>query len=68
MTMEIGSAANISALQAAVTRQKIDISLLRKAMDISKAQGEAVLELLEGAAEVANQQPNQGSRHIDVKI
>lgn len=68
MTMDIGSIKDVSAIQAAITRQQIDMTVLKKTLDISKAQGQAAIELLESAAEITDQLQSHGNRRLDVKI
>ncbi len=48
--MDATSIEGISALQAALTRQQIDIAVLNKARDAQEQQAEAVMQLLESAA------------------
>lgn len=68
MTMDIGSVEDISAFQAATTRQRFDMTVLKKTLEISKAQGQAAIELIESAAEITDQDPSHGNRKLDVTI
>ena len=68
MTMDIGSVEDISAFQSAITRQQIDMAVLKKTLDVTKAQAQAAIELVETAAVNTDQPQRQGSRHLDVKI
>jgi len=68
MTMDIGSVEDVSAFQAAITRQQIDMAVLKKTQEVSKAQAQAAIELLETAAVNTDHRSSQSSRHLDVKI
>lgn len=48
--MQVGSVSDLAAAQAAQTRQRTDIAVLGKAQDSAKAQGEAIIALIESAA------------------
>lgn len=64
--MNISGAEGISAMQAAMTQQKISIAVLSKAMDVAKTQGQAAVALLEGVAETGEQIQSRDDGHIDV--
>ncbi len=66
--MNIGSVEGGLAVQAAATQQQIGIAVLSKTMDIAKAQGQAVIDLIEGVAEIADQLQSSNGRHIDVQV
>lgn len=59
--MGIPSISSVSAMQAALVQQQIDIAMLAKANDSVKAQGEAAVALIEAAAELAASMPATGS-------
>jgi len=61
--MNIGSVESLSNLQTAQVKAQIDIAVLAKTHDAAKLQGEAAVELIESAAEVA-----QGGKdgHVNV--
>jgi len=64
---DIPSIASASAYQQALISQQIQIATLAKANDTAKAQGEAVLSLLESAVELnASMQHDVSSSHVDV--
>lgn len=68
MNMDLGSVEDISAFQAATTRQRFDMTVLKKTLEISKAQGQAAIELIESATEITDQDPSHGNRKLDVTI
>lgn len=68
MTMDIGSVEDVSAIQAAITREQIDMTVLKKALEVSKAQAQAAIELIESAAEITDQPQSHGNGHLDIKI
>ena len=51
--MDIPSIASVSAMQAAMLQQQIQIAVLAKANQTASAQGDAAIALLEAAAEIA---------------
>jgi len=57
-------AASLSALSQAKVEGEVQVRVARKTMDAQKEQGEAALQLLEGAKELAKQTGTGGS--IDV--
>ncbi len=68
LTMDMGSVEGVSAFQAAMTRQRFDMTVLKKTLEISKAQGQAAIELIESAIEITDQDPSHGNRQLDVTI
>ncbi|MHC5108884.1 MAG: YjfB family protein [Planctomycetota bacterium] len=71
--MDITSIEGASAFQAAQTQQKVGMAVLAKSMDIAKVQGEAVVDLIESAAQITANQPghsaNASAEHrLDVTI
>jgi len=68
MTMDVSSVENVSGFQAAITQQKIDITVFKKTLDASKAQSEAALEMLQSAAEITSQNKSNGSTRLDLTI
>ena len=68
MTMDIGSVEDVSAIQAAITRQQIDMAVFKKTLDVSETQAQAAIELIESAAEITDQHQRHGNGHLDVKI
>jgi len=46
---------SISSMSAAEVGAKIDVAVARKALDTQKAMGDAAIDLLEGAKELAQQ-------------
>ncbi len=66
--MQIPTASDISALKAAETQNKVGTAVLKKTLDVAKAQGEAAISLLESAAESFEAQKSHGQGHFDIKI
>lgn len=60
------SAADASGLQAAATRQQIDIAILKQVQDSFEQQGQAAIKLLESAVEVAEQAGTITPDSVDV--
>jgi hypothetical protein len=58
------SAGNSSQLAQIVTMQQINISLMRKSLDVQKQTGDAINSLLEQAVEIQRQLANG---HLDIK-
>lgn len=50
------SASSISAFQQATLRNEVQTRVARKAQDVAKQQGQAAISLLEGAAQLQQQQ------------
>ena len=67
-TMSTISVESVSGLQAAITRQQIDMTVFKKTLDTAKVQSEAVIELIENVVEITDQHQSHGNRHLDVKI
>lgn len=58
------SASGLSALAQARVRDQIDTRVAKKALDVQKQQGDAVVELLKSAAETAS--PDGTGSRLDV--
>ena len=68
MSLNIPSIASVSAYQQALVAQQVNIATLTKANDAAKAQGEAVVALLQSAVDVATQssQTRAANGQLDV--
>ncbi len=66
--MDMASVEGVSAIQAAMIQQQINMAVLSKTMDVANAQSQAAIELLEGAAEVLEQSQVPDDRQLDVRI
>ena len=66
--MNIGSVSDISAFQAARTQQQIGVAVLKKALDVADAQGQAAIALIESAAESIDQIQNNDGHQLDVTV
>ncbi len=66
--MQIPTASDISAFKAAETQQKVGTAVLKKSLDVAKAQGQAAISLLESAAETFEAQKSSGRGGFDIKI
>jgi hypothetical protein len=66
--MDAISIEGISALEAALTRQQIDIAILNKARGAQEQQAEAVMQLLESAGLPEAHHHGEGAARLDVSI
>ncbi len=66
--MEIPSAATISSFQQSVTQQKIGTAVAVKVNDAAKAQGEMVLNLLNGASDNDSQSTGTGGKNGSLDV
>lgn len=60
------SAESLGAFQSVLARQNLATSVLAKANEAARAEGQAAVELIEAAAETAKRSPDSGSHHLDV--
>lgn len=63
--MDVTTVAGASAFQAANAKDKIQMAVAAKSLDAQRQQGDAVVKLIEQAAEV--QQNSPSSEGLDVK-
>ncbi len=66
--MDMASVEGVSAIQAAMIQQQINMAVLSRTMDVANAQGQAAIELLEGAAEAIELSQSSDSRQLDVRV
>ena len=66
--MDVSGVESVSAIQAAITQQKINTTLLSKALDIADTQAQAAIDLIESVAETIDQHQDHAGRHIDLQI
>jgi hypothetical protein len=63
--MNISSTSAASALQNAETQDQVKFAIAKKSLDAQKQQGDAVVKLIEQAAEI--QQNQASSEGVDIK-
>lgn len=66
--MDIPSVASVSAMQAALLQQQVQIAVLAKANATATAQGEAAVALLEAAAQIAQAPANSTTSNGDLNV
>ncbi len=64
--MKIASVSDISALQAARTKQQIGTAVLKKTLNVAKAQGQAAVALIDSATQLTGQPQGRGGLGLDV--